>query len=80
MVGKHFLKGSISISLSVLISVSVFAAETKRPNSWIRKGTLGPKPNLITDDFPLSDQGNQGQWEKYELMSDEFEGLSLIHI
>jgi beta-glucanase (GH16 family) len=77
MAGKHFLKGCISISLSVLISISVFAAETKRPNSWVRKGTLGPNPKRITDDFPLSDQSNQGRWKKYELMSDEFEGEAL---
>ena len=77
MVGKHFLKGSISISLSVLIGISAFAAEAKRPDSWVRKGTLGPKPKLITDDFPLSDQSNQGQWKKYELMSDEFKGTAL---
>ena len=77
MAGKHFLKDSISISLYVLIGISVFAAETKRPDSWVRKGTLGPKPNFITDDFPLSDQSNQGHWKKYELMSDEFKGAAL---
>ena len=67
MEGKHFFK-IISISISVLISISAFAAEAKRPDSWIRKGTLGPKPNLFTDEFPLSDQSNQGKWKKYELM------------
>lgn len=77
MAGKHFLKGSISISLSVLISVSALAAKTKRPNSWVRKGKLGQKPKFITDDFPLSDQSNQGRWKKYEIMSDEFEGKAL---
>jgi len=35
---------------------------------------LGPKPERVTDAFPLSDQTNEGNWIKYELMSDEFEG------
>ena len=74
---RYFLKGCISFSLCVLISVSAFAAEAKRPDSWVRKDTLGPKPKRITDDFPLSDQINKGHWKKYELMSDEFEGAAL---
>ena len=74
---KHFLKGCICFSISVLISVSLFAAEAKRPDSWLRKGALGPIPKRITDDFPLSDQGNQGRWEKYGSFSDEFEGKEL---
>jgi beta-glucanase (GH16 family) len=74
---KHFLKGCICFSISALISVSLFAAEAKRPESWLRKGALGPIPKRITDDFPLSDQSNQGRWEKYESFSDEFEGKEL---
>jgi len=74
---KHFLKGCICFSISALINVNVFAAESKRPNSWLRKGALGPIPKRISKDFPLSDQGNKGHWEKYELMSDEFEGTAL---
>jgi beta-glucanase (GH16 family) len=77
MLGKHFLKGGISIFFGVLVGVSVFAAENQRPNSWVRAGELGPKPKYVTDEFPLSDQGNQGHWKKYELMSDEFEGTEL---
>lgn len=77
MEGKHFIKGGISISLSVLISISAFAAEKKRPNGWIKIGALGPKTKRITDALPLSDQSNQGHWKKYELMSDEFDGSEL---
>ena len=68
---KYFFKGCITFSTCALISISVFAAKAKRPNSWVRKGALGPKPKHVADDFPLSDQSNQGQWEKYELMSDD---------
>jgi len=77
MEGKHFIKSGISISLSVLISISAFAAEKKQPSSWIRVGEFGPKPKHITNGFPLSDQSNRGHWKKYELMSDEFEGSGL---
>ncbi|MHC4463593.1 MAG: right-handed parallel beta-helix repeat-containing protein [Planctomycetota bacterium] len=77
MDGRHFIKGGISISLSVLIIIGVFAAEKKRPKSWVRTGALGPEPKCITDALPLSDQSNQGHWKKYELMSDEFEGTTL---
>jgi beta-glucanase (GH16 family) len=77
MEGKHFLKSCISISLSILFSIGVFAAEKKRPNSWIRTGALGIKPKRVTEVFPLSDQSNRGHWKKYELMSDEFDGTAL---
>jgi len=53
-------------------------ADTKKPNKdWVRAGELGPKPRRVTDAFPLSDQENKGNWKKYELMSDEFEGTTL---
>ena len=77
MEGKHFLKVGISVSLSILISISAFAGETKRPTGWVRVGELGPKPKRVTGEFPLSDQGNKGHWKKYELMSDEFDGPEL---
>jgi beta-glucanase (GH16 family) len=77
MEGKYFLKVGISISLGVLISISAFAGETKRPKGWVRVGELGPEPKRITDEFPLSDQGNKGHWKKYKLMSDEFDGSEL---
>jgi len=53
-------------------------ADTKKPNKdWVRAGELGPKPRRVTDAFPLSEQENKGNWKKYELMSDEFEGIIL---
>ena len=60
-----------------IVGMSSFGAAEKPAKSWIRTGGLGPKAKRITDAFPLSDQGNQGSWEKYESMSDEFEGAQL---
>lgn len=77
MEGKHFLKVGISVSLGVLISISAFAGGTKRPKGWTRVGELDPKPKRISDEFPLSDQGNKGHWKEYEVMSDEFDDSEL---
>ncbi len=44
---------------------------------WNRTGPLGETPKRITDAYPLSDQGNNGGWVKFEPMSDEFEGPGL---
>jgi beta-glucanase (GH16 family) len=50
----------------------------RRPEKiWNRVGPLGETPQRITNDFPLSDQQNQGGWVKFEPMSDEFEGQQL---
>ena len=77
MEGKHFLKVGISVSLGVLISISAFAGGTKWPKGWVRVGELGQRPKRISDEFPLSDQGNKGHWKEYEVMSDEFYGSEL---
>lgn len=50
------------------------AAQSVRPRSWVHGGELGPKPERTTAAFPLSDQQNEGKWETYEPMSDEFAG------
>ncbi len=44
---------------------------------WNRTGPLGDTPKHVTDSYPLSDQQNEGQWVKFEPMSDEFEGREL---
>ncbi len=67
----------LCLFLMAVIGVDTFAADRKPTDSWIRTGDLGPKPKHITNDFPLSDQKNQGDWAKYELMSDEFDGSKL---
>jgi beta-glucanase (GH16 family) len=66
----------LCIVLAALNSADTLAVE-KPMDSWIRTGDLGQKPKQITNDFPLSDQSNQGKWKKYELMSDEFDRVKL---
>jgi beta-glucanase (GH16 family) len=44
---------------------------------WVMTGELGARPARVTEDYPLSDQANEGKWVKYEAMSDEFEGVEL---
>ena len=50
----------------------------KRPTKiWLRRGPLGETPKRVTDAYPLSDQQNKAGWQKFEPMSDEFEGRAL---
>lgn len=65
------------ILLTAIIGVNTFAADEKLIDNWIRTGGPAQKPKQVTNDFPLSDQDNQGNWEKYTLMSDEFDGVKL---
>jgi len=65
---------SLCLLFTAVIGVNTFAADRKPTDSWIRTSDLGQKPKQVTNDFPLSDQTNQGNWEKYALMSDEFDG------
>ncbi|MCZ2080647.1 MAG: family 16 glycosylhydrolase [Bryobacterales bacterium] len=53
------------------------AADRRPTRIWNRTGPLGETPKHVTDAFPLSDQGNEGGWIKFESMSDEFEGQDL---
>ena len=61
----------------VLAGITSSAEPTKKPESWLRTDGLGTKPKQVTDSLPLSDQANKGNWTKYEIMSDEFEGTKL---
>lgn len=74
---KSALQCRLLISVALLANITLGAAEQKRPEAWIRVGDLGPKPKHVTQAFPLSDQSNEGNWKKYELLSDEFEGTDL---
>ncbi|MEO0796738.1 MAG: family 16 glycosylhydrolase [Verrucomicrobiota bacterium] len=49
--------------------------EIKTKGDWTRMGPLPePLPVRETDNLPLSDQANEGKWERYEPMWDEFNG------
>jgi beta-glucanase (GH16 family) len=67
----------LGILVTILAADSLVAADRKTPDSWIRVGQLGPEAKRMTDALPLSDQTDQGGWERYELQSDEFEGVEL---
>jgi beta-glucanase (GH16 family) len=57
--------------------VCAAATATSRPNGWVRDGELGTTPARVTDALPLSDQGNEGRWEPYAPMTDEFDDGTL---
>lgn len=67
----------LCLLLATFNSIDTFAADRKPTDSWILTGDLSQKPKQFTNDFPFSDQNNQGNWAKYELMSDEFDGARL---
>jgi len=74
---KDVQKICMCLLLVAIVNVDSLADTRKPSKGWIRTGKLGPKPKRITDAFPLSDQANEGNWIKYELMSDEFKGTEL---
>ena len=74
---KNIQKICLFFLLCTIVNVDSFANKGKPTKDWVRAGKLGPKPKRVTDAFPLSDQTNEGNWKKYELMSDEFEGGKL---
>jgi beta-glucanase (GH16 family) len=63
--------------LIISIGGHLIAGQTTPPKSWVRIGLLGPIPARVTDTLPLSDQANEAGWQKYEIMSDEFDGTKL---
>ena len=68
-------------TLAVLAPVALLA-QTPSPDArpkkvWNRTGPLGETPKRTTNDFPRSDQGNQGGWTRLESLSDEFDGREL---
>lgn len=55
-----------------------WGAEVARKDlGWTRTGPLGDTPERVTDALPLSDQDDAGKWQRFEPMSDEFNGDSL---
>ena len=63
------------VVLSVAMAAS--AGESPQPETWVLVDDLGVTPTRVTNSLPLSDQTNEGQWERYEPMSDEFCGAAL---
>ncbi|MGD8241022.1 MAG: hypothetical protein PVH68_20890, partial [Armatimonadota bacterium] len=48
------------------------ARVSREDTGWTRVGELGETPERVTDGLPLSDQANEGDWIRYEPLSDEF--------
>jgi len=67
---------AVLLFFSTAWNVVCHAAE-RRPRGWAREGALGWAPERVSDSLPLSDQGNAGDWLRYEPMSDEFAGAVL---
>jgi len=74
---KSFQKICLCLLLVAVVGTDSLADNRKPAKGWIRTGELGPTPERVTDAFPLSDQANERNWTKYELMSDEFEAAAL---
>jgi beta-glucanase (GH16 family) len=74
---KIIQKICLCLLLTAFVGTNSLADEKKNAKSWIRIGSLGRKPKRVTNAFPLSDQTNKGEWKKFELMSDEFDGAKL---
>jgi beta-glucanase (GH16 family) len=74
---KHPYNLSMAVWLMPLISIGLLAGQESTRRSWVRPGPLGPKPERITHVLPLSDQSNKAGWNRYEPMSDEFNGTGL---
>ena len=67
----------LCLFLIVIVAAESPAGEGKPAQSWVKSGELGAVPERISDALPLSDQANAGNWAKYEIMSDEFDGTQL---
>jgi len=72
----HASRALTGFAILVLTSLAG-AAEDPRPQSWVASGDLGTGPTRVTEALPLSDQTNEGRWERYEPMSDECAGETL---
>ncbi|OGV40559.1 MAG: hypothetical protein A2X48_03290 [Lentisphaerae bacterium GWF2_49_21] len=49
----------------------------RESQGWTRTGGLDKTPERKNELYPLSDQDNKGEWVKYEVMWDEFDGDKL---
>jgi len=74
---KYVQRICVCLLLIALAGADSPAQQGKPTQSWVRTGELGATPQRVNDALPLSDQANAGNWTKYEIMSDEFEGTQL---
>jgi beta-glucanase (GH16 family) len=69
----------LALLVSVLSATLTAAAAEPDRSAWkdLKPDLPVEAPKKVTDRYPLSDQANAGGWEKYEPLSDEFEGKEL---
>ncbi|HCO94522.1 MAG TPA: glycoside hydrolase, partial [Phycisphaerales bacterium] len=77
MMEKNSQRIFLCLVLILMACENFVVGKSKPTKGWVRTGELGAIPQRVTDAFPLSDQANKGNWIRYELMSDEFEGIHL---
>ncbi|TKJ38212.1 MAG: hypothetical protein CEE38_05485 [Planctomycetes bacterium B3_Pla] len=74
---KNVQRIPLCLLLIVVWCQGSLAGKSRPDEGWVRTGELGTRPRRVNEAFPLSDQTNEGGWTRYELMSDEFEGVKL---
>jgi len=74
---KNVLQICLCFVLIVAACGASLAARGRPGKGWVRTGELGARPRRIIEDYPLSDQANEGNWATYEVMSDEFAGAEI---
>jgi beta-glucanase (GH16 family) len=74
----------LTLALIFLAAAPTLAAEGAKTMPYDPSAWVDFKPNLpaqavkrVADAFPLSDQENKGNWARYDVMSDEFDGTTL---
>lgn len=61
----------------LFVCTTVCAQETRPPKRYADSLDFSAAPQRITDQLPLSDQANRGNWRLDQDLSDEFRGRSL---
>ncbi|MBL7188604.1 MAG: family 16 glycosylhydrolase [Phycisphaerae bacterium] len=74
---KNILQICFCFLLAIAACGDSLAGEGRPGKGWVKTGQLGAAPRRVTEDYPLSDQANERNWAKHEVMSDEFSGAEI---
>jgi beta-glucanase (GH16 family) len=67
----------LPLLLLLLLCTCVRAQETRPPKQYVDSLDFATAPRRTSDQFPLSDQANRGNWQLDNSLSDEFSGRQL---